>query len=84
MNCFRMGVAMKKDNVKMGKSLVGKKIRFRSAMDIDVKIKTGTIVWVHPKGRFVVVEYVCLNGIWGSSKAKIRECLLYPSDTGTL
>lgn len=27
----------------------------------------GTIIWIHPKGRFVVLEFECLNG-------KGREC----------
>lgn len=30
----------------------------------------GTIIWIHPKGRFALLEFECLNG-------KGRECF-YP------
>ena len=54
--------------------LIGRKISFGT--------KTGTIVWVHSRGRFIVVEYECPPGRWREESAKIRECLLYPTDTG--
>lgn len=61
--------------------LIGRKISFKPAY-MDVGTKTGTIVWVHPRGRFVVVEYECPPSLWREKSAKIRECLLYPTDTG--
>lgn len=35
--------------------LIGRKILFKPAY-MDVGTKTGTIIWVHPRGRFVVVS----------------------------
>lgn len=61
--------------------LIGRKISFKPAC-MDVGTKTGTIVWVHPQGRFIVVEYECPPRRWREESVKIRECLLYPADTG--
>lgn len=67
----------------MRSSLIGRKLQFRPAY-MAAGTKIGTIVWVHPCGRFVVVEHECLPGLWRKESAKIRECLLYPTDTGLI
>lgn len=36
--------------------------------------KIGKIVYIHPKKRFVLVEYT-VKSIFGNKKHKLRECL---------
>lgn len=69
--------------------LIGRKIKFVPAYREPLngqctKPVTGTIIWVHPKGRFVVVEYECSPHLWREHSEKIRECLLYPTETGLI
>lgn len=63
--------------------LIGRKISFKPAY-MDVGAKTGTIIWVHPRGRFIVVEYECPPSLWREHPEKIHECLLYPTETGLI
>lgn len=66
--------------------LIGHKIRFTPMSMNGIKAGgepkvTGTVIWVHPKERFVVVEYRYPKSLWRPA-GTIRECLPYRSVAG--
>lgn len=59
--------------------LIGQKIRFVPAYDAPMngaapRVMTGTVVWVHPKERFVLLEYDGQVTPW-SKGGKLHECM---------
>lgn len=61
--------------------LIGHKVRFKpghlgAPKEGGSSTVTGTVIWVHPKRRFVVVEYGYPKSLWRPA-GKIRECLPY-------
>lgn len=78
-----MGATMRKNNRKMKnreKSLVGQKIRFRPFhRECSAPLVTATIIWVHPRKRFVLVEYDAAPRppYLFEKTPTIRECLRF-------
>lgn len=63
--------------------LIGRKVRFKPGHMGTPKegrepVVTGTVIWGHPKQRFVVVEYGYPKSLWRPA-GTIRECLPYRS-----
>lgn len=62
---------------------IGDKIRFRPCIcvheDGRAPWRTGTVVWIHSRGYFVVVEYE-VTGILGQGSATLTECLHLPEN----
>lgn len=66
--------------------LIGHKIRFKpghmgATKEGEETTVTGTVVWVHPKQRFVIVEYKYPKSLWRPA-GTLRECLPYRSVAG--
>lgn len=59
-------------------ALIGQKVKFipshysGKGENVAKQVVYGTVKWVHPRGRYMLVEYKTKSG------CKLRECLLIP------
>lgn len=58
-------------------NLLGKSVRFRPGhwKEPQRGAVTGTVVWVHPQGRFALVERPLPPKLWGGASV-LRECVM--------